>query len=298
MITTKDILVPLDVPKKAKEAYTKNYFELTQGSGNLFLLAGDQKIEHLNDDFVGLGIAEDDADPEHLFRVAEQGYVGALATQMGLIARYGGSYPDLRYVVKLNSKTNLVPLSEKDPESAELSSVSDVVAFAHETKLKILGVGFTMLIGTEYETEMLKKAAEAVRDAHENGLVAIIWAYPRGKAIVKKNDAHLVAGAAGVAASIGADFTKIDAPDEVSLLTEAVKAAGRTKVICAGGQSRDAKDFLARLSEEMKAGAWGTAVGRNVHQKSLGEAVKMCHAIRSLVIDRKPLEDAFQFLAK
>ncbi len=298
MITTKDILVPLDVPKKAKSVFIKNYFELTQGSGNLFLLAGDQKIEHLNEDFVGPGISEDDADPEHLFRVAEQGFVGALATQLGLIARYGGSYPDLRYVVKLNSKTNLVPVAEKDPESAELAGVKDVLAFQKETKLKILGIGYTIYVGSEYETEMLKEAAEAVREAHENGLIAVLWAYPRGKAIQKKNDPHLVAGAAGVAASLGADFAKVDAPDDPALLSEAVKAAGRTKVICAGGESREPKEFLSRLNAEICAGAWGAAVGRNIHQKSLGEAVKMCHAIRALVIDRKSLDEAILFLAK
>ena len=75
MISEKDVLVPLDVPKKAREAYLKNYLELTQDSGNLFILAGDQKMEHLNDDFSGPGISEDDADPEHLFRVAKEGKV-------------------------------------------------------------------------------------------------------------------------------------------------------------------------------------------------------------------------------
>lgn len=298
MITTKDILTPLDVPKKAKEAYIKNYLLLTQNSGNLFLLAGDQKMEHLNDDFSGPGISEDDADPEHLFRVAKEGGVGALATQFGLIARYGESYRDVPYIVKLNSKTNLVPLSEKDPESAELASVKDVVALQKNSGLKILGIGFTIYLGSEYEERMLEEAAEAVRDAHENGLIAILWAYPRGKAITKKNDAHLVAGAAGVAASLGADFAKVDAPDDVAMLAEAIKAAGKTKVVCAGGESRDPKEFLTRLAFELQAGAWGAAVGRNIHQKSLAEAVKMCHAIRSLVIERKELDTALQFLAK
>lgn len=297
MLTSKDILVPLDVPKKMKSAYIRNYFDISGGSGNLFLLAGDQKIEHLNNDFSGLGIHEDDADPEHLFRVADQGFVGAFATQLGLIARYGGDFPDVRYLVKLNSKTNLVSFDQKDPRSANLTSVQDVVNFARETKLKILGVGYTIYIGSEYESEMLEEASRVVRDAHAAGLIAVIWAYPRGKAITNKHDAHLVAGAAGVAACLGADFVKVDAPENPADLKEALKAAGRTKVICAGGESRDAKEFLTRLSAELSAGAWGSATGRNIHQKSTAEAVKMCHAIRSLVIDRKTLEEAMQFLA-
>lgn len=40
------------------------------------LFAGDQKVEHLNDDFFGPEVPEDDADPEHLFRIAAQSKIG------------------------------------------------------------------------------------------------------------------------------------------------------------------------------------------------------------------------------
>jgi hypothetical protein len=39
--------VPLDVPKIKREAYLKNYMEITRESGKLMLFAGDQKVEHL-----------------------------------------------------------------------------------------------------------------------------------------------------------------------------------------------------------------------------------------------------------
>lgn len=44
--------VPLDVPKTERETYLKNYMEITRESGKLMLFAGDQKVEHLNDDFL------------------------------------------------------------------------------------------------------------------------------------------------------------------------------------------------------------------------------------------------------
>jgi len=72
------------------------------------LFAGDQKIEHLNDDFYGPGISPEDNDPEHLFRIASSAEIGCFATQMGLLARYGEDYPRVKYLVKLNSKTNVV----------------------------------------------------------------------------------------------------------------------------------------------------------------------------------------------
>lgn len=64
-----DILVPLDVPKAERENYIHNYLAITQKCGRLMSFAGDQKIEHLNNDFYGEGIHPDDGDPEHLFRM-------------------------------------------------------------------------------------------------------------------------------------------------------------------------------------------------------------------------------------
>jgi DhnA family fructose-bisphosphate aldolase class Ia len=112
-----DILVPLDVPKAKRENYIRNYLTITQKSGRLMLFAGDQKVEHLNNDFYGDEIHLDDGDPEHLFRIASQANIGVFATQLGLIARYGNSYADVPYLVKLNSKTNLVKTSQSDPFS-------------------------------------------------------------------------------------------------------------------------------------------------------------------------------------
>ena len=48
-----DVKVPLDVPAGMRDVYLANYDLITQGSGRLMLFAGDQKMEHLNDDFYG-----------------------------------------------------------------------------------------------------------------------------------------------------------------------------------------------------------------------------------------------------
>ena len=71
-----DLRVPLDVPKKERQRYIDNYLRITKGSGRLMLFAGDQKVEHLNDDFCGPGISPEDDDPEHLFRIASEARIG------------------------------------------------------------------------------------------------------------------------------------------------------------------------------------------------------------------------------
>lgn len=118
-IKSNDVIAPLDVPKSMRESYIKNYLTITRNSGRLMLFAGDQKVEHLNNDFYGEGIHTDDSNPEHLFKIASQAKIGIFATQLGLIAKYGMDYPNVPYLIKLNSKTNLVKTSQSEPLSQQ-----------------------------------------------------------------------------------------------------------------------------------------------------------------------------------
>ena len=73
----------------------------------------------------------------------------------------------------------------------------------------------------------------------------------------------------------------------------AVKAAGKTKVICAGGSSTDPAAFLQSLHDQIIiGGVSGNATGRNIHQKSLAEAVRMCNAISAITIHGKSAAEA------
>ncbi len=294
-----NILVPLTVPSGSHKTYIDNFIAATHGSGRLFLMAGDQKIEHLNADFYGNGASSDSANPEHLFKIASNARIGVFATQLGLIARYGASYKKPNYVVKLNSKTNLIPTKQADPKSLQLHSVEDVIAFKDASKLNIVGVGYTVYLGSEHEALMLNQAAQAIFHAHQHGLLAVVWMYPRGKAVPNERDADLIAGAAGVGACLGADFVKVNPPEAKSgiesaeLLTQATKAAGRSNVICSGGKAKDAHEFLADLHAQIHiGGAQGCATGRNIHHKSFEEAINFCEAIATIVIDNKDVKDA------
>jgi fructose-bisphosphate aldolase/6-deoxy-5-ketofructose 1-phosphate synthase len=285
-----------------RDTYISNYNLITAGSGRLMLFAGDQKIEHLNDDFFGAGIAEDDADPEHLFRIASKGKIGVLAAQLGLIVRYAGDYPSVPYLVKMNSKSHLVNVSQKDPVSPQLWSVEQIVDIAQESGIKIAGVGYTIYLGSENEADMLAEAAQIINEAHFYGLVSVLWIYPRGKAVGDEKDPHLIAGAAGVAACLGSDFVKVNAPKKdgktsPELLREAVRAAGRTKLVCAGGSTTTEEKFLSELYDQIHVGgAAGNATGRNIHQKSLDDAVKFCNAIYAITVENKSVSDAIALL--
>lgn len=285
--------VPADVPDKQKDTFIKNYNALTRNTGNLLLFSADQKIEHLHKDFYGADISPEDSKPTHLFNIASQGDVGGMATQLGLIARYGNLYDNINYVVKLNSKTNIIPTEYADPLSKELWSVEQVVTFKQQTQLPICGVGYTVYLGSQFEAEMLTQAAQVVYKGHQHGLVTILWMYPRGECLEGyERQGLIIAGAAGVANALGADFAKINAPepeDENDMesqdwLTVAGQAAGNTKLLISGGKTIEAKDFLQQLSKHLTIeGVAGAAIGRNIHQKSLDEAVAFTKKLAELI---------------
>jgi DhnA family fructose-bisphosphate aldolase class Ia len=283
------ISVPADVPKSYQVEFKKNYKLITKGSERLFLFACDQKIEHLNSDFYGKNIHDDAKNPEHLFKIAQRSNIGAMATQLGLIARYGLIYNKVNYIAKLNSKTNLIMQNQIDPVSAMLWSVQDVLKLKQDSGLNIAGIGFTVYLGSEFESVMLKEAAQVIFNAHQAGLVTVLWVYPRGR-MITQNNLKLIPDSAGVANALGADFVKISLPENldqskaIKQLKIASQAAGNTKVICAGGKLKNESELLKNIADQINIGkACGVAIGRNIFQNSQRSATKLANDIAGII---------------
>lgn len=298
--------VPADVPDELIETFIDNMDAATCGTGKMNLFACDQKIEHLNDDFYDGGntIPLTSNDPEHLFTIGqkchEQGTIGVLAGQLGLISHYARDYPEIPYLVKLNSKSHLVKTKQRDPISQALWDMDDVMSLVHNG-INVVGIGYTIYIGSEYEHEMLSEAAQFIRQAHELGMISVVWMYPRGNAVADEKDPQLISGAAGVAACIGADFAKVNYPAEFEGMTRpeslaiASQAAGRTGIICSGGGSLPPKEFLQRLWDQMNTGnCRGAATGRNIHQKGTQDAMKMTAACHAIICESASVDEAFK----
>ncbi len=278
-----NIIIPADVPENKKNEFIQNCKTITKNTNNLFLFAGDQKVEHLNKDFYGANIHSDAQKPTHLFEIANKGHVGVFATQLGLINRYAQNYKNINYCVKLNSKTDLLAKENHDPISKQLWTVEQVVKIKN-FGIPIKAVGYTVYLGSEFENIMLQEAAKIIFQAHQEGLIAILWMYPRGKNIKDEKNANLIAGAAGIANCLGADFAKINPPENASDLQQAVMAAGNTKLICSGGKAKEESIFLQELKDQITIGGTaGCAVGRNIHNLELSKAIKMTQKIEIII---------------
>ncbi|HTW97060.1 MAG TPA: hypothetical protein VMD74_05380, partial [Candidatus Methylomirabilis sp.] len=145
------------------------------------------------------------------------------------------------------------------------------------------------------------QAARIVYDAHQQGMIAVIWMYPRGKAVKNEMDLQLLAGGAGVGVCLGADFVKISYPYDKPTVETAkqfrrvVAAAGRAGVIPIGGSKMPEKKFLQQIHNQIHiSGTAGLAVGRNIYQRPLDEAVRMADAIAAVSLYDYSVEDAYK----
>lgn len=297
----KKVFVPASVPPGKRKEYIKNWNIATRGTGRLMMFACDQKVEHLNDDFVGPNIPAEVADPKHYFEIGCKAEIGVLAAQAGLLSRYSDLCKNIPLIIKANSKTNIIRREDRDPFSNRWLAMEDIVEFKKKSGLNIVGVGYTVYIGSEFESESFGQAARVIYKAHKEGMLAVIWIYARGRAVKNERDIHLLAGGAGVAVCLDTDFVKISYPyDKPTIETakkfrEVVTAAGRSGVICIGGQKMPEKKFLQQIHNQIKiSGTRGVAVGRNIYQRRLDESVRMANAISSIVLYDYSAEDAYK----
>jgi len=223
-------------------------------NGKAFFLAYDQGLEHGPEDF-----NDKNVNPEYVIDIAQKGKFTGVIFQKGIAEKYNKEIKKSKVplIIKLNGKTNLV---QGDPVSKQLCTVKEAI------NLGASAVGYTIYIGSIHEEEMFQEFEKIQREAHSKGIPVIAWIYPRGKSIEGKSKKELMAYACRVGLEIGADIIKIQYDGNEKDLRWAVKSAGKTKVVVAGGMKTNEKDLLRQVKEIIDTGSIGMAIGRNVWQ--------------------------------
>jgi class I fructose-bisphosphate aldolase len=222
--------------------------------GKALFLAYDQGLEHGPTDF-----NDKNVDPKYILNIAKKGKYNAVVFQKGIAEKYNREIKKSKVplIVKLNGKTSLF---KGEPISRQLCTVEEAI------KLGAAAVGYTIYIGSDSEDEMFQEFENIQREAHKKSLPVIVWIYPRGKSIKGKTPEELMVYGARIGLEIGADIIKIQYVGKPKDLQWAVKSAGKTKVVVAGGIKKGEKEFLKQVQEIMNAGCIGLAIGRNVWQ--------------------------------
>lgn len=244
-------------------------------NGKSVLLAYDQGFEHgPSKDF-----NDKNVDPSYIMEIAAKGRFNGIVFQKGIAEKYyDGKVP---LIVKTNAKA---ALAKGEPNSMQNCSVEYAVE-----SLGAKAVGYTIYLGSELEGEMFSEFGRLQEKAHEHGVPAIAWVYPRGQAVTNDTTKEIVSYAARVGLELGADAVKIKYTGDPKSFSWAVKSAGKALVYMSGGPKAPTdEDFLAQVRGVMQAGAAGLAVGRNVWQNE--DPIKMANYLRQIIFEMKPVE--------
>lgn len=237
--------------------------------GRALFLAYDQGLEHGPTDF-----NDENVDPNYILDIAVKGKFNAVILQKGIAENYytNGFKEQIPLILKLNGKTNLV---DEDPYSPQVCSVSEAV------ELGATAVGYTIYVGSKFESEMFKEFSKIEEEAHFGNIPVVAWMYLRGSGLEGKDPRELCAYAARIGLELGADIIKMKYPESLDTLKWAIESAGRTKVVVSGGDKMEEADFLELANTVMKSGAIGMAVGRNIWQHP--NPLKLSEKLREII---------------
>lgn len=280
------------------------------GTGYLSILPVDQGIEHS----AGASFAPNPIyfDPENLVKLALEGGCNAVASTLGVLGSVSRRYAHrIPFIVKINHNELLsYPNTFDQTLFAQVEQAFDMGAVA---------IGATIYFGSEESRRQIQEISEAFQQAHQMGMVTILWAYLRNSHFkVDSTDYHVAADLTGqanhLAATIEADIVKqklpennggfnalkfgkthekvyseltSDHPIDLTRYQVANCYMGRAGLINSGGAS--GKDDLAQAVKtaviNKRAGGMGLISGRKAFQKPMKDGVELLQAIQDVYRD-------------
>lgn len=260
------------------------------GTGRLVILPVDQGMEH----GPARSFAPNPAgyDPRYHFELAIEAGCNAYAAPLGFLEagarEFAGRVP---LILKMNNHDVL--LDEPDPDQAMTGSVREAL------RLGCVGVGFTIYPGSAHRLEMYGRIRAIAEEAKQNGLVVVVWSYPRGSGLSKAGETGIdvTAYAAHIAAQLGAHIIKVKLPAAhleqeaakkvyekeavpIGTLPERVRHvvqaafAGRRIVIFSGGAANKDEAVFDEARAIRDGGGFGSIIGRNSFQRKKPDALK------------------------
>ncbi len=281
------------------------------GTGYLSILPVDQGIEHT----AGASFAPNPIyfDPENIIKLAIEGGCNGVASTLGVLGAMARKYAHrIPFIVKINHNELLTyPTKYDQILFADVEQAFEMGAVA---------VGATIYFGSEQSNTQIMEITQAFKEAHELGLVTILWAYLRNPAFKTDKDYHVAADLTGQAnhlsVTIEADIVKQKAPQNNGGFT-ALKFAkthekvytelttdhpidltryqvancymGRAGLINSGGGSgkNDLFEAVRTAVINKRAGGMGMIMGRKAFQRPMAEGVKLMNAVQDVYADKK-----------
>ncbi|WAJ26590.1 class I fructose-bisphosphate aldolase [Antarcticirhabdus aurantiaca] len=267
------------------------------GTGRLVILPVDQGFEH----GPARSFAPNPAayDPHYLYNLAIESGVSGYAAPLGLLEQGADTFAgEVPLIMKLNSGNSLAAGSN---DQALTGTVKDAL------RLGCVGVGFTIYPGSDKFYDMQEELRELTYEAKSQGLMTVVWSYPRGGKVSKEGETALdiIAYAAHMAALMGATIIKVKLPSDYIDLKEAKSTyeknhvpsatiaervqhvmqasfAGKRIVVFSGGAAKTREELLDEVRGIRDGGGNGSIIGRNSFQREKSEALALLEEVMSV----------------
>jgi len=262
------------------------------GTGRLVILPVDQGFEHGPDKSFSMNPAA--YDPEYHYALASESGISAYAAPLGMLAMGADKFArKIPTILKMNSGISLCPDLDP-PYQAITSTVRDAL------RLGCVGIGFTIYPGSPRTLDMMSELSELAREAKSNGLIVVVWSYPRGGDLSKEAETSvdICAYAAHIACMLGAHIIKVKLPTarielkeeqhiyaknniDVSTLAKRVEHIrescfmGKRLLIFSGGAGKTSEEIYEDARAIRNGGGSGSIIGRNTFQRPRHEALKL-----------------------
>jgi len=282
-------------------------------TGFVSILPVDQGIEHS----AGASFAPSPAyfDPEAIVKLAIEGGCNAVASTLGVLGAVARKYAHkIPFLVKLNHNEFLSYPNKYD----QIMFGSVKQAF----DMGAVAVGATIYFGSDESDRQIQEVSKAFAQAHELGLVTVLWCYLRNAAFkTADKDFHTSADLTGQANHLGvsiqadiikqklptnnggynalkfgktspkvySDLTPGDHPIELTRYQIANCYMGRSPLINSGGESKGASDTADAVKTAVinkRAGGMGLISGRKAFQRPMADGIKLLNAIQDVYLDK------------
>ncbi|HSN76937.1 MAG TPA: class I fructose-bisphosphate aldolase [Anaerolineae bacterium] len=280
------------------------------GTGYLSILPVDQGIEHS----AGASFAPNPLyfDPANIVELALAGGCNAVASTLGVLGSISRKYAHkIPFLVKLNHN-----------ETLTYPAMYDQTMFASVDQAFNLGavaVGATIYFGSPDARRQIIEISEAFAQAHELGLVTVLWAYLRNSAFKKDGvDYHVSADLSGqgnhLGVTIEADIIKqkmaenndgyrkigfgntnkkvyeeltSDHPIDLVRYQVVTSYMGRAGMINSGGASgqNDFAEAVRTAVINKRAGGMGLISGRKAFQRPMADGAALLNSIQDVYLD-------------
>ena len=281
------------------------------GTGHVSILPVDQGIEHS----AGASFAANPKyfDPANIVELAIEGGCNAVASTLGVLGAVSRKYAHkIPFICKLNHNELLsFPNKYDQIPFGSVGQAYDMGAVA---------VGATIYFGSPESDRQIQEVSEMFAEAHEYGLVTVLWCYLRNDAFQKGGtDYALAADLTGQANHLGvtiqADIIKQKLPEtnggftalkfgktdprvyenltpennpiEMTRYQLANCYLGRSPLINSGGASgkNDFAEAARTAVINKRAGGMGLITGRKAFMRPMDEGIKLLNLVQDIYLD-------------